>query len=121
MHHGRGKAFDKGAPGVPFLDGSRASCDWRTAPGAAQAGAMPAEAMPSLMRRDFVANMNNSYALANPAEPVKRFPAIFGETGKPLSSRRRLSRLMIRDRLSGADGYGAAGANSETVRGHGAG
>jgi acyl-homoserine-lactone acylase len=111
-----GKAFDRGAPGVPFLDGSRADCDWRTVAGAAQPGAMPADAMPSLMRRDVVANMNNTYALANPSEVLSGFPAIFGDTGKPLSLRQRLGQLMIRDRLSGADGYGPPGADSETVR-----
>ncbi|SHH81627.1 penicillin acylase family protein [Pollutimonas bauzanensis] len=111
-----GKAFDKGAPGVPFLDGSRSMCNWRTDADAVQAGALPASAMPSLLRRDYVANMNNSYRLANPAAPLGGFAQIFGETGKPLSLRQRLGYLMVRERLAGTDGLGDPGADSASVR-----
>ncbi|WP_459625326.1 penicillin acylase family protein [Burkholderia sp. 3C] len=85
-----GKAVDARLPGVPFLDGSRGECDWQRSGASAQAGSLPAAAMPGLLRRDFVANMNNSYWLANPAEPLTGFPRVMGTGVAPLDMRARL-------------------------------
>lgn len=85
-----GKAVDAKLPGVPFLDGSRAECDWQRSGASAQMGSLPAASMPGLLRRDFVANMNNSYWLANPAEPLTGFPRVMGAGVAPLDMRARL-------------------------------
>ncbi|MGS0897007.1 penicillin acylase family protein [Burkholderia stagnalis] len=111
-----GRAFDRNLPGVPFLDGSRSACEWVRAAGAAQAGAFRADDMPSLIRRDYVANTNNSYWLANPDAPIARHPAIFGLWEEPVSLRTRLGNLIARERIAGADGYPGKGATSDTLR-----
>ncbi|WP_456088838.1 penicillin acylase family protein [Paraburkholderia ferrariae] len=110
-----GKAFDQGAPGVPFLDGSRSSCDWITDPGSAQPGAMPASAMPHLLRTDYVANMNNSYWLANPLVPLTGYARIFGAAPEDIGLRARLGhRLAGQVLMEARNGHGADTA--ETVR-----
>lgn len=91
-----GKRADQMMPGIPFLDGSRSSCDWVTDSAAVQPGAFAAASMPGLFRSDYVANMNNSYWLANPDAPLEGFPAIFGEHGKPISLRTRLGLQLAR-------------------------
>ncbi|WP_339385881.1 penicillin acylase family protein [Burkholderia sp. Ac-20379] len=111
-----GKLADRLVPGVPFLDGSRAACAWRDTPGAAQAGTFAADEMPSLLRRDFVGNMNNSYWLANPAAPMTRHPAIFGPWGKGLSLRARFGYWFAQHRIAGTDGYPGAKASDADVR-----
>jgi acyl-homoserine-lactone acylase len=111
-----GGAFTKGAPGVPFLDGSRSACEWRTEADSAQPGAFPARSMPSLLRTDYVANMNNSYWLANPAEPLTGYARVFGMVPEPLSLRARLGHLLVEQRLAGTDGYVGKRATGDTVR-----
>ncbi|MBO9642796.1 MAG: penicillin acylase family protein [Pseudacidovorax sp.] len=76
-------------PGTPLLDGSRAACDWAEEPGAAQPGAMAASSLPSLLREDYVANMNDSYWLSNPKQPLVGYPAILGGEREPLTLRGR--------------------------------
>lgn len=109
-------AFARGAPGVPLLDGSRSSCNWRTDPGSAQPGAFAASSMPSLLRTDYVANMNNSYWLTNPAQPLTGYPRIFGGAPEAPGLRARLGHLMIAQRMAGSDGLPGRGATSATVR-----
>jgi len=111
-----GQAFRKGAPGVPFLDGSRSSCDWHTDPQSAQAGAMPPARMPSLLREDYVANMNNSYWLANPVVPLTGFDQVLGGEGEELSLRARLGHRLINRRLSRLHDDEGAPINSATLR-----
>lgn len=112
----QGKAFDKSVPGVPFLDGSRSDCNWLTRPGSVLPGTFAPDAMPQLLRHDYVANMNNSYWLANPAAPLTGFPAVFGSAPEQLELRPRLGYTLIRQRLDGSDGYPGNRATSETVR-----
>lgn len=111
-----GKAFDKEAPGVPFLDGSRSECEWRTDAGSVQPGAFPPDAMPQRIRTDYVANMNNSYWLANPSEPLTGFARVFGVVPAPPGLRARLGYSLIRQRLDGTDGYPGKRATGATVR-----
>jgi acyl-homoserine-lactone acylase len=75
---------------TPFLDGSRSECNWRDDPAAVQPGAMPAHALPSLLRDDHVVNMNDSYWLANAHQPLEGFPGVLGGERQPLSLRGRL-------------------------------
>ena len=77
-------------PALPFLDGSRAACDWLGDPAAVQQGALPAAAMPTLFREDYVANMNDSYWLTNARAPIEGYPAVLGGERQAQSLRSRL-------------------------------
>jgi acyl-homoserine-lactone acylase len=90
-------AFATVDPFTPFLDGSRTACNWRTEVGAVQAGAMLATSMPSLLREDYVANMNDSYWLTNIHQPLEGYPLVMGGEREPLSLRGRLGHRMALD------------------------
>ncbi len=83
-------AFAQLDPLTPLLDGSRSDCDWQRDPQAVQSGAMAVERLPSLLREDYVANMNDSYWLSNPAHPQLGFPSNLGGERTPLSMRGRM-------------------------------
>ncbi|VVE15908.1 Acyl-homoserine lactone acylase PvdQ [Pandoraea capi] len=110
-----GKALASQVPGVPFLDGSRSTCDWQTSPGAAQAGALPADAMPQMFRNDYVANMNNTHWIVNPAQPLTGFAAVTGQERTEMGLRPRLGFRIAEQRMRGSDGLGAPGASVDTV------
>lgn len=102
---------------VPVLDGSRSACDWQTDADSAQKGALGAARMPSLLRDDYVANMNDSYWLANPKAPLTGYPVIMGPAGTdPVTFRTRLGHLLAQGRLDGTDRHGARGATPDTVK-----
>lgn len=104
-------------PRVPFFDGSRSACDWQSDPDSVQKGALPASRMPSLLRDDYVANMNDSYWLANPASPLTGYPDIMGPAGtEAVTYRTRLGNLLAQGRLDGSDGYGGNKATSDIVQ-----
>lgn len=103
---------------LPVLDGSRPSCAWGTSPDAAAPGIFGGDEEPTLMRRDFVENSNDSYWLANPRHPVTGFARIFGDTGKRWGAgfldqqydlRTRSALTMIMQRIAGTGGAGPAG------------
>lgn len=83
------KAFAALDPATPMLDGSRSACEWQSTKDAAQPGTLAAGRMPSLLREDYVANMNDSYWLTNPAQPLTGFASILGGEGRALSMRGR--------------------------------
>lgn len=95
---------------TPFLDGTRSACDWPSSAGAVQPGTMPTEAMPSLLRGDYVANMNGSYWLNNVHQPLTGYPAVMGGERQALSLRSRLGHRMAIALASG-------GASSSRVLG----
>ncbi|MDC9583238.1 penicillin acylase family protein [Xenorhabdus sp. PR6a] len=104
-------------PNTPFLDGSRSTCDWQNDPDSVQLGAIGPNRMPSLLRKDYVANMNNSYWLSNPQAPLTGYPAIFGTSGEEeLSLRARMGHVMVQERFSGNDGYPGRNVSSEVIR-----
>ncbi len=104
-------------PRVPFFDGSRSACDWQSDPDSVQKGAIGASRMPSLLRDDYVANMNDSYWLANPAAPMTGYPDIMGPAGTDaVSFRTRLGNLLAQGRLDGSDGYGGNKATADIVQ-----
>jgi acyl-homoserine-lactone acylase len=103
---------------LPVLDGSRPSCAWGTDPGAAAPGIFAASHEPTLMRRDFVENSNDSYWLANPSHPLTGYPRIFGDTGSRWGAeaidqnydlRTRSALTMVLARSDGTDGLGPPG------------
>ncbi|WP_395316555.1 penicillin acylase family protein [Variovorax sp. UC74_104] len=83
------KAFAAFDADTPVLDGSRSACEWQSAKNAVQSGALVAQRMPSLLREDYVANMNDSHWLANPAQPLTGFASVLGSEGEALSMRGR--------------------------------
>ena len=88
----------------PTLDGSRSECEWGEAAGSADKGLLPNARTPSLFRRDYVANGNDSHWLINPRQPLEGFDRIVGIERAEVTPRTRLGLTMIRDRLAGRDG-----------------
>ena len=112
-----GASMQAALPRVPIFDGSRSACDWQTDADSAQKGAIGASRMPSLLRDDYVANMNDSYWLANPKAPMTGFPPIMGPAGSdPVSFRTRMGNVLAQGRIDGSDSYGAKGATPDTVK-----
>lgn len=107
-----GKALAKRFAGVPFLDGSQSACDWRTDADSVQPGALPASRMPGLRRPDYVANMNDSYWLSNPARPLTGYPRVIGAEGSVQSLRTRLGHRLVSEQLARAGGT----ISSESLR-----
>ncbi|MBC8954580.1 penicillin acylase family protein [Xenorhabdus sp. PB62.4] len=105
------------SPAIPFFDGSRSFCDWQSDPDSAQAGAIGPARMPSLMRTDYVANMNDSYWLTNPQSPLTGYPVIFGpDSNEPVSMRTRLGHIMIQEHLKGRDQYPGKYINHDVLQ-----
>lgn len=105
-------AFANVDPNTPVLDGGRSDCEWRSDPAAVQAGAMPVEAMPWLLREDYVANMNDSYWLGNVAQPLEGYAAVLGGERQPLELRGRLGHRIALDLIQGK----AASAQALSLR-----
>ncbi|WP_422096186.1 penicillin acylase family protein [Variovorax sp.] len=102
---------------VPVFDGSRSACDWQTDADSPQKGVIGASRLPNLQRDDYVANMNDSYWLANPKAPMTGYPPIMGPAGtSPVSFRTRMGNLLAQGRIDGGDAYGAKGATADTVK-----
>lgn len=72
---------------APLLDGSRSDCAWATDPAAPVAGSLPPARMPALFATDYVANMNDSYWLTQPARRLAGYDRILGGEGEELSLR----------------------------------
>ncbi|HTI27192.1 MAG TPA: penicillin acylase family protein [Kutzneria sp.] len=96
-------------PARTVLDGSISECAWGSDPDAIQPGIFGPSEQPSLSRKDFVTNSNDSYWLANPAAPLTGFPLIYGPTGTQRTFRTRLGLDIIDRRLHGTDGLGTPG------------
>ncbi|MBA1202782.1 acylase [Pseudomonas capeferrum] len=73
------------------LDGSRSACRWKTDPQAAQRGIFPSRLLPTLARRDFVQNSNDSAWLANPAQPQTGFSPLVSQDHRALGMRSRFA------------------------------
>lgn len=113
---GLGQAVLAAVPGLPLLDGTRSACDWKTDSDSAQPGAFGPGNLPSLLSRDYVANMNDSYWLSNPEQPLTGYAGIIGREDYEQSLRTRMGHTLARERLSGADGLNGFQASSENIR-----
>jgi acyl-homoserine-lactone acylase len=102
-----------GALGLPTLDGSRSECRWNDDADALQEGTFGPGSMPSVFRDDHVSNMNDSYWLTNPKQPLEGFARIIGPERTARSPRTRLGLKIIEQRLDGSDG---AAGNRFTLR-----
>jgi acyl-homoserine-lactone acylase len=94
---------------LPVLDGSRTACDWVTGPHAAAPGLFGPGQEPSLLRRDFVTNSNDSFWLSNPHHPLAGFPRIIGDVDSARSLRTRIGLIDVQARINGTDGLGPRG------------
>lgn len=98
------------------LDGSRSECEWDNDADTPQPGTLGVSKLPSIERRDYVANMNDSYWLANPGVPLTGYPAIIGAVDNEQSMRTRLGHRLAQQRLAGTDGLPGKGVTSESLR-----
>lgn len=89
-----GRAVAARMPGVPFLDGSKSACAWRTSAGSVRPGALPVDQMPFTARGDYVGNFNDSYWLTNANAPLSGYPRVTGATREPQSLRTRYGHLL---------------------------
>ncbi len=92
--------------GVVIADGSSPMFELAADPAAARPGVIPYARAPRLARRDFVANANDPYWLANPAAPLTGFSPLYGETGLPPSARTRMNLHLLQtagDKLTPAE------------------
>ena len=102
--------------GLPVLDGSRSSCAWGTDADSAVPGIFGPAEQPSMMTTDFVENSNNSYWLANPAQPLTGYARIVGLTGTDPGLRAQIALTMVMQRISGTDGLGPAGFTFQDMK-----
>ncbi|HKP88849.1 MAG TPA: penicillin acylase family protein [Thermoleophilaceae bacterium] len=99
-----GKAVYAAVPGLPVLDGSTSSCEWSKDADAVAPGIFGPKHLPSLFRRDYTENSNDSYWLSNPHKPLTGFARIIGNENAARSLRTRNGLTMIERRLHGKDG-----------------
>ncbi|MDR7086898.1 acyl-homoserine-lactone acylase [Aeromicrobium panaciterrae] len=88
--------------GLPVLDGTRArsSCAWRTDPDASRPGIFGPKNLPSTVRRDWVANANDSYWLPNPKQRLEGYAGIIGSEKSERTLRTRMVYRYVIDALT---------------------
>ena len=89
------------------FDGSRSECMWKSDRRAAIPGIFGPGKLPFLIRKDFVANMNDSYWLSNPFAPLTGFDSSIGSVETARSFRTRSGLVQVLERIAGTDGKGA--------------
>jgi acyl-homoserine-lactone acylase len=83
---------------LPVLDGSRSSCRWSSDPDAVEPGIFGPRNLPSMFRRDYVMNGNDSYWLSNHRQRLEGFNRIIGDERTQRTLRTRLGLKMAMDR-----------------------
>jgi acyl-homoserine-lactone acylase len=81
--------------GVVLADGSMPMFELADDPAVPRRGAIAYAQAPRLLRRDFVANANDPYWLANPAAPLTGFSPLYGEAGQQPSARTRMNLRLL--------------------------
>ncbi len=101
--------------GFVTMDGSDPDCAL-----GADAGTVPGilgyDSLPKLATREYGANANDSYWLANPRHLLEGFSPIIGGERIEQSLRTRATFDQAERRLAGSDGLGAAGFNIDNLR-----
>ena len=90
--------------GQAVLDGSTSTCALGSDADAAAPGILGPSRLPVRTRADYVTNSNDSYWLANPAQPLEGFPRIIGDERTQRTLRTRLGLRQVQQRLAGTDG-----------------
>jgi acyl-homoserine-lactone acylase len=90
--------------GVIAFDGSDPTNEWVEEEGARDPGLVPFARVPQLERTDYVFNANDSYWLANPAEPLTGFSPLQGLAGVQQSLRTRMNLVLLEEGARGASG-----------------
>ncbi|MEU9609336.1 penicillin acylase family protein [Streptomyces sp. NPDC048057] len=90
-------AFD--ATGIAVLDGSRGSCAWGSDPDAPQSGIFGPSRLPQTVRRDYVANSNDSPWLTNPKQPMTSYPRVVGDVHTERTPRTRRGITAVEERI----------------------
>ncbi|WP_439936702.1 penicillin acylase family protein [Nocardia sp. N13] len=106
--------------GLPGLDGTRAasSCAWGTDADAQRPGVFGPQHLPAVVRRDWVANANDSYWLPNPDVRLEGYARIIGCEKCERTPRTRMVYRYVQDRLSGADGRKGRLESPRTLAAH---
>jgi acyl-homoserine-lactone acylase len=104
------------AAGLPLLNGASSACDWQQDPDAVLPGAFGPSNLPHLFRRDYVANMNDSYWLTNPDAPLTGFAAIIGREDYAQGLRSRMGHTLVEERFNSRDGFAGSQINSVRLR-----
>ena len=86
---------------LPILDGSRSACEWGHDADALQPGTFGPSSMPSLLRRDYVTNSNDSYWLSQPRQPLEGYARIIGDERTARTLRTRSGLVMVEEELAG--------------------
>ncbi|MFD5825060.1 penicillin acylase family protein [Lentzea sp. NPDC060358] len=102
--------------GLSILDGSRGECAWGSDPDAREPGLLGPGRLPSLLRRDTVANANNTPWMANPDALATGYPRVLGTTATELSMRAQEAQIAVQRRVAGTDGLPGRGFSNETMR-----
>ncbi len=84
-----------------LLDGSKSACAWDVVESTPVPGLMPASDQAIQQRRDYVANMNDSYWLSNADHPHTPLSPILGEAEKAVSLRTRSGFIETRALIAG--------------------
>jgi len=92
------------AGGTFVLAGTTSACEWDVDPAAPQAGIFPGKSLPTMSRKDFVHNANDSAWLTNPAAPITGYPKIVSLDSYEQNGRTRIGLAQAQARLAGADG-----------------
>jgi len=101
--------------GFVTMDGSDSACEWGndadTAP-----GIFGYDNLPKLETRNYGANANDSYWLANPDQLLEGFSPVIGKERVTQSIRTRHTFDLAEARIAGTDGLGAPGFNVDNIR-----
>jgi acyl-homoserine-lactone acylase len=103
------------ATGQAVLDGSTSACGLGADPDAAVPAIFGPARLPLRVRSDYVTNSNDSYWLANPAQPLEGFARIIGDERTPRTLRTRLGLLQVQQRIAGTDGLPGARFTPENL------
>lgn len=74
-------------------------CEWRKDERAQQAGIVPPQQLPHLVRDDYVTNSNDSYWLSNPSQPLEGYSPIIGAERTERTLRTRAGIVMVNEVL----------------------
>ncbi|MDH3687807.1 MAG: penicillin acylase family protein, partial [Myxococcales bacterium] len=87
--------------GAFLVSGARSECALGTDPDAPAPGIFGASNLPAIQRFDYVQNSNDSYWIANPAEPLEGFAEILGGERETQGLRTRLGNIQVEELTAG--------------------